>query len=189
MFNNKDQDLCNDDNDPQLVQGCADGDLVSQKKLYEQFSKKMMGVCLRYADNYEDAQDILQEGFIKIFKNIHSFKGTGSLEGWIRRIITNTALAVYRTSNPLRLSKGIEELELIPASDSNIIGSISVKDLLNIIRKLPAGYRIVFNLYAIEGYSHKEIASQLNITESTSKSQYSRARSHLQKIIQSEEAS
>ena len=179
----------NSDNDLQLVKGCIDGDLVSQKILYERFSKKMMGVCLRYADNYEDAQDILQEGLIKVFKNMHSFKGSGSLEGWIRKIITNTALAVYRKSNPLRLSKGMEELELIPASDGNIIGSISANELLNIIRKLPSGYRIVFNLYAIEGYSHKEIAEQLDITESTSKSQYSRARSLLKKIIQSEEGS
>ena len=176
------------DNDLQLVKGCIDGDLVSQKKLYERFSKKMMGVCLRYADNYEDAQDILQEGLIKVFKNIHGFKGSGSLEGWIRKIIINTALAAYRTSNPLRLSKGMEELEVIPGLDGDIIGSISANDLLNVIRKLPSGYRIVFNLFAIEGYSHKEIAVQLNITESTSKSQYSRARKFLQKIIQSEEA-
>ncbi len=189
MFDTKDQDLKNSDNDPQLVKGCIDGDPVSQKKLYERFSKKMMGVCLRYADNYEDAQDILQEGLIKVFKNIDSFKGSGSLEGWIRRIVVNTALATYRTSNPLRLSKGSEELEYIPAADDDILGSISVKDLLNIIRKLPSGYRVVFNLYAIEGYSHKEIAEQLDITESTSKSQYSRARSLLQKIIQSEEVS
>ena len=135
MFNNKDQELCNSDNDPQLVQGCADGDPVSQKKLYEQFSKKMMGVCLRYADNYEDAQDILQEGLIKVFNNIHSFKGSGSLEGWIRRIVINTALSVYRKSNPLRLSKGSEELKLLPASDGDVMGSISANDLLNLIRE------------------------------------------------------
>jgi len=189
VSNSKDLDLVNNNNELQLARRCADGDLVSQRRLYEQFSKKMMGVCLRYADSYEDAQDILQEGLIKVFNKIHSYQGSGSLEGWIRRIVVNTALSVYRKSNPLRLSKGSEELEFMADSSGDIVGAISANDLLQVIGNLPSGYRIVFNLYAIEGYSHKEIAKQLDITESTSKSQYSRARSLLQKMIQSEEAS
>ncbi|MBN4051262.1 sigma-70 family RNA polymerase sigma factor [bacterium AH-315-M05] len=172
--------------DLQLVKGCIKGDVLSQKDLYERYSKKMMGVCLRYADNRQEAEDFLQDGFIKIFNSINNFKGTGSLEGWIRKIMVNTALENYRTANPLRLSRDIQDMHLAIEARDEILESMAAKDLLKLIRDLPSGYRIVFNLYAIEGYSHKEIARQLKITESTSKSQYSRARALLKKVVQTE---
>ena len=174
-------------NDKQFVRGCIANNVVCQKQLYDYYSKKMMGVCLRYSSNYPGAQDILQEGFIKVFKKIHTFSSKGSLEGWIRKIMVNTALENYRKPNALKLSRNIEEIEDLVESGSDIIGSISAKEVLTIIQQLPDGYRHVFNLYAIEGYSHKEIAEKLNITESTSKSQYSRARVILQKTIHTEE--
>ncbi|MFH1321198.1 MAG: sigma-70 family RNA polymerase sigma factor [Bacteroidota bacterium] len=169
-----------------LVKGCVDNNVVSQKRLYDLYSKKMMGVCLRYSGNYDEAQDILQEGFIKVFKKINTFKGSGSLEGWIRKIIVNTALENHRRSNVLRLSTDIQDVEPFLETNENIIESLAAKELLNIIQRLPEGYRVIFNLYAVEGYSHKEIAEQLNISESTSKSQYSRARILLQKMIKTE---
>jgi len=170
----------------QLVQGCIKGDVVSQKLLYDQFAKKMMGVCLRYAKTHYEAEDLLQDGFIKMFRSIEQYKGRGSLEGWIRKIMVNTALESVRKFNPLQKSSDIQDIEPFTGANEEIISSLSANELLEIIHRLPDGYRIVFSLYAIEGYSHKEIAAQLNITESTSKSQFSRARASLQVMVQKE---
>ncbi len=172
--------------DEQLLRGCKEKNLAAQKQLYDRFAKKMMGVCLRYADSPAEAQDSLQDGFIKVFEKINSYQATGSLEGWIKKVMVNTALDNFRKRKHERNNVEIDIIDINHSSYDEAHDNLSAKELLNIIQQLPAGYRTVFNLYAIEGYSHKEISELLGITESTSKSQYSRAKLHLQKKIQLE---
>ena len=169
--------------DEQIVKGCIDKNAIAQKNLYEKFSRKMMGVCLRYCDSTEEAEDVVQNGFISIFENIESFKGTGSLEGWVRKIMVNTALTNIRKNKKLKQNIELDSVEFMLPSNIYQNDSFAAKDLLKIIQTLPVGFKTVFNLYAIEGYSHREIGDMLNISEGTSKSQYSRAKAHLQKII------
>ena len=172
--------------DEQLVYGCVQKDRYAQQNFYQKFSGKMMGVCLRYADSRDEAQDILQESFIKIFDKIQTFSGKGSLEGWVRRIVVNQALDNYRRNKAHKKNLDISDYEYQIETDEKIMDSFAANDLLKVIQKLPLGFKTVFNLYAIEGFSHKEIAQKLGISESTSKSQYSRARSHLQNMLKSE---
>jgi RNA polymerase sigma-70 factor (ECF subfamily) len=141
----------------------------------------MMGVCMRYATNRTDAEDILQMGFVKMFQKMDEFKNTGSFEGWVRRIMVNTAIELYRKN--VRLLNTVELDGVIEVDDVNALNQLAVKDLMHLVQNLPDGYRMVFNLYAIEGYSHKEIAEQLGISEGGSKSQLSRARIYLQEKI------
>ncbi len=169
--------------DEQIVEGCIKKDAIAQKHLYEKFVRKMMGVCLRYADSTEEAEDVVQNGFISVFENISSFRGTGPLEGWIRRIMVNTALTNIRKNKKLKQNIELESVEFMLPSTNQLNESFEAQDLLKIIQTLPTGFKTVFNLYAIEGYSHKEIAEMLNISEGTSKSQYSRARKRLVEII------
>lgn len=169
--------------DEQIVFGCVEKNPLAQKHLYEKFSRKMMGVCLRYCDSTEEAEDVVQNGFISVFENIESFRGTGSLEGWVRKIMVNTALTNIRKNKKLKQNVELDSVEYMLPSSNHLNDSFAAKDLLKIIQTLPTGFRTVFNLYAIEGYSHKEIGEMLNISEGTSKSQYSRAKAHLQKII------
>lgn len=169
--------------DEQIVKGCLENNEQIQRELFERFKNKMMGVCLRYTDDADEAQDILQNGFIKVFENIHTFKGTGVLEGWIRKIMVNTALNNYRKKKHERNHLDVDSVDYLLEANTYEFETLAAKDLLGIINTLPTGFRTVFNLYAIEGYSHKEIAAQLGISEGTSKSQYSRAKAHLQKII------
>lgn len=169
--------------DEQIVQGCIQKNAIAQKHLYEKFARKMMGVCLRYADNHEEAEDVLQNGFVSVFQNIESFRGTGSLEGWVRKIMVNTALTNIRKNKKLKQNIELESVEFMLPSTNHINESFAAKDLLKIIQTLPTGFKTVFNLYAIEGYSHKEIGDMLGISEGTSKSQYSRAKAYLQKLI------
>lgn len=169
--------------DEQIVQGCIQKNAIAQKHLYEKFARKMMGVCLRYADNHEEAEDVLQNGFVSVFQNIESFKGTGSLEGWVRKIMVNTALTNIRKNKKLKQNIELESVEFMLPSTNHIHENFAAKDLLKIIQTLPTGFKTVFNLYAIEGYSHKEIGDMLGISEGTSKSQYSRAKAYLQKLI------
>ncbi len=163
-----------------IIEKCKKNDRKAQEVLYKFYASKMFGVCLRYYSNVEVAQDILQDGFIKVFQNIGSYRNEGSIEGWIRRIMVNTALEYHR-KNKEYLEVEVEGIGQNQASYSHIPADYQL--LLNIVSTLPNQYRIVFNLYAIEGYSHKEIAEQLNITESTSKSNYSRARVILKEKI------
>ena len=167
-----------------LVNGCIKKNRKYQELLYRKYAGKMYAVCLNYARDREIAQDILQEGYIKVFKKIKDFKQNGSLEGWIRRIIINTAIDYYRKASRYNelLDKELkrEESEF---SENSIIENINADEILNYLKKLPEGARMVFNLYAVEGYSHKEIAEKLNISEGTSKSQFSRARSLLQQWL------
>ncbi len=168
--------------DHDIIEGCILGNPRMQKMLYEKYSPKMYGVCLRYAGNEEDAKDILQDGFIKIFKNIETFKSTGAFEGWIRRIIVNTAIEHFRKNHKVHeLSDSAEEK--IEDNQPSLFNQLEAKELHKTIRLLPSGYRSVFNLYAVEGYTHKEIADMLHISEGTSKSQYSRAKIWLQEKI------
>ena len=171
-----------------LIKGCLEGDRRAQEYLYQRFSPKMYGVCLRYAGKAEDAQDILQDGFVKIFKNLHMYRGEGSFEGWIRRIFVNTAIEHYRRQvNLYPVTENHENL--LEAKELSAFDSLSVKDLMKIIQQLSPGYRTVFNLYVIEGYSHKEIAEMVGISEGTSKSQLARAKAALQNIIKTKRTS
>lgn len=170
--------------DEEMLEGCKANQEIAQKYLFDRYSRVMTGVCMRYADRYEEAQDIVQDGFIKVFKKIETFSGSGSLEGWIRRIMVNTALDYLRKIKHERFNLSIDDIEYSLKEKQIIESSMQAEDLLNIVRTLPLGYRTVFNMYAVEGYSHREIAEKLEISENTSKSQYSRARSLLQKKLE-----
>ncbi len=165
-----------------LIKGCLKEDRECQKELYQRFSGKMMAVCLRYAGNRMEAEDILQEGFIKVFDHIGKFKREGSLEGWIRRIMVNTSINKIR-SNKVRFEELGNESDEFLHHDKNIIDKMSEKDILNLVSQMPSGYRYVFNMYAIEGLSHKEIAANLGIEEASSRSQYAKAKKYLQQQL------
>ena len=169
-----------------LIDGCKRGEPKSQKSLYDAYAGKMMAVCMRYCGNDRDtAMDLLQDGFIKVFTYIGSYDGRGSLEGWIRRIVINVALDYVRTSDLLKNAESIEAINetSVENIDSSTIDKLSAEELTEIIGELPSGFRTVFNLFAIEGYSHKEIAEMLNITESTSRSPLINAKQLLQKRL------
>jgi RNA polymerase sigma factor (sigma-70 family) len=168
--------------DSDLIKGCLENDRRMQQELYNRFAPKMYGVCLRYAGNADDAQDILQDGFVKIFRKLDSFRSEGSFEGWIRRIFVNTAIEHFRRKNYLQPVTEKEENQIESKTISALDG-LSEKDILKLVQQLSPGYRTVFNLYVVEGFSHKEIASMLEITEGTSKSQLSRAKVILQDMI------
>lgn len=167
-----------------LIKECASGNVLAQKAFYEKFAGKMMGVCLRYARNSDEAEDVLQDAFIKIFNKIPEYVKKGSLEGWVRRIVVNTALDSYRKNKKHQKDIEAGSVDYLLEQKSFIVEELNAQDLLIIINNLPDGYRMVFNLFAIEGYSHKEIAERLGITESTSKSQYSRAKKVLRDILE-----
>ena len=166
-----------------LVKECSKGNAKAQRLLFDKFSKKMLGVCLRYSSNLEEAEDVLQNGFVSVFENIQTYKGTGAFEGWVRKIIVNAALTNIRKNKKFKQNIALEKVDFMLPSLTHTGEEFAAKDLLKIIQTLPPGFRTVFNLYAIEGYSHKEIGKKLNISEGTSKSQYSRAKAYLQKII------
>ena len=170
-----------DFDEKKIIKQCIAGNHSAQKVLYHHFSKKLYGICLRYAPNPEDAQDILQDGFLKIYSKLETFKHQGSFEGWLRRIISNTAIEHYRKKVDL---KDIEDIESSAAFSIIDDQNLEVQDILEIIQQMPNGYRMVFNMYGIEGYSHAEIAAKLNISEGTSKSQLARARAHIQKKLE-----
>lgn len=170
-------------NEHQLITGCKKGERNAQRELYDTFSRKMMGVCLRYVNDRETARDILQEGFVKVFTNMVSYEGKGSFEGWMRKIFVNCSLEYLRKSDVLRESADLDSTAELIEPDASAISQMSSKELMALIGELPDGFRTVFNLFGIEGYSHKEIAEMLDITESTSRSQYTRARQLLQKKI------
>ena len=170
--------------DEEMLKGCKAHKEHAQKFLFERYSRIMTGVCMRYADSYEEAQDIVQDAFIKVFKKIGTFSGKGSLEGWIRRIMVNTSLDYLRSIKNERFNVDVEEVHYKLKDDQHVVESLQAEDLMKIVQTLPTGYRTVFNMYAIEGYSHREIADSLDISENTSKSQYSRARTLLQKKLE-----
>jgi len=162
-----------------LIKKCLDGSSIAQMEMFDHFSGKMYYVCLRYACDQVEAQDMLQEGFIRLFTNLDSFKGKGSFEGWARRIFVHTAIKYYHR---VRKHNGNLTIDHAYAHEisATALGELGEEELLNLVRRLPDGYRVVFNMYAIEGFSHKEIADKLGIKESTSRSQLVKARNMLQ---------
>jgi RNA polymerase sigma-70 factor (ECF subfamily) len=165
-----------------LVSACIKGDRAKQKELYDRFASRMLVVCLRYCKNREDAEDVLQEAFVKVFNKLDTFRRESSLGYWIKRIVVNTALNYHRKAVYLYPHFDVDEMHNL-SSEANDLSNYHYKELLNVLQTLPRGCRIIFNLYAIEGYKHKEIAEMLNISEGTSKSQYARARTLIQQMI------
>lgn len=167
-----------------IIKGCLAGDRRDQELLYRRHASKLYAVCLQYSGNAEEARDILQDGFIKIFENLDYYKHEGSFEGWMRRIVVNTALEKFRSRHNLYRVDDIDQIDEPDAEpDNQDYAGLEANDLLGIIMELPPKYRIVFNLYAIEGYSHKEISKMVQISEGTSKSNLSRARAILQRRV------
>lgn len=169
----------------QLIELCVKGESYAQKKLYDMYAARMYAVCIRYAKNRESAKDILQDGFVTLFEKIETYKGEGSFEGWMRRIFVNTALMSLRKNDVLKHSEQIEEIPTgeISRANVNIIETIDMKIILDLISQMPVGFRTVFNLNVIEGYSHQEIAQALGITEGASRSQLSRGKIWLQERL------
>src|SRR5688500_10671294 len=164
-----------------LIKGCLRREKNAQQQLFDLYSAKMYGLCYRYVRHAMEAEDILVTAFTKVFDRIGQFKGEGSFEGWIRRIMVNEALTYLRKSRAMYLETDLEQADREPDYDK-LSDHLEAEDLMKMIQELPAGYRLVFNMYAIDGYSHKEIAEQLGISENTAKSQLSRARVYLQKL-------
>ena len=171
----------------ELIQACKKGNRKAQKQVYERFAAKMFGVCRRYIRNEADVEDTLLNGFFKVFSKIDKFEGKGSFEGWIRRIMVNESLMFLRKKNrSMHLYVEVEEQYDLQTEDT-ADRKLAEGDILCLLDDLPTGYRTVFNLYAIEGYSHKEIAEQLGVSVNTSKSQLLKARKMLQKLLQQSE--
>lgn len=165
-----------------FIQACARKEMWAQKRLYEEYYPAMMGVCLRFSNNEDDALDILHEGFIKVFKHIGKYQAGTSLSAWIRRIMVNTAIDFYR-KNIRRRTDDIEQAYTLHTEDADAISQCSEQEIMAAIQELSPAYRTVFNLYIIEGYSHREIADALEITESTSRSNLVKARVKLQELL------
>ena len=169
--------------DFQLIESCIKGDRAAQKVLYDRLAPRMFPVCIRYVGDREQAEDILQEGFITLFTRLDTYKGDGSFEGWARKIFVTTALMELRRKDALKMSDDLETVRGMKTETVTQLQSIGYKDLMKLITQLPPGFRTVFNMYAIEGYSHKEIGEILGISETTSRTQLSRARLWLQNRI------
>lgn len=171
----------------QLAAACQEGDTRAQKQLFDALSPKMMALCLRYMGSREEAEDVLQEGFITLFTKIDSYQGAGSFEGWARRIFVNTALMHLRRTDALGLSDDIEQAHGLFTQEATPVQNMGYRDLMRMISTLPADARTVFNMYVVEGYSHKEIAKELGCTEATSRSKLQRARIRLQEMMKQEQ--
>lgn len=168
--------------DIDILTGCIEGNRIAQQQLYETFSPTMFGICLRYSKDYHSAEDLLQDGFIKVYNNVDRYKGSGNFEGWMKRIFINTAIEAYR-KNLKKVTSPLQEETFNHAIEEDVLDKLAADDLLKIIQLLPKGYRTVFNLYCIEGYSHKEISEMLGISEGTSKSQLARAKGNIKGLL------
>jgi len=166
-----------------LILGCMHNDPAAQRELYNRYSPKMLSVCYRFAQSREDAEDMLQEGFIKVFTQMHTFENKGAFEGWIRRIIVHTCINFLKKYKKFSENVDIAYAGTLHVKEETMPSLMQAKQIVECIRLLPIGYRTVLNLYAIEGYSHKEIATMLDIEESTSRSQYTRSRNMLETIL------
>ena len=167
----------------QMLAGSIKNNAAAQEALYNRFSPRMLGVCYRFAKNREDAEDMLQDGFIKVFTQLHQYRNEGALEGWIRRIIVHTCINILKKNKKFADSVDIIHANSVHIKEDMIPSIMQAKQVVECIRILPLGYRTVLNLYAIEGYSHKEIAKMLEIEESTSRSQYTRAKAMLEDVL------
>jgi RNA polymerase sigma factor (sigma-70 family) len=166
-----------------LLQACLKNQPAAQQELYSKYSPKMLAVCYRFARNREDAEDMLQEGFIRVFTQIHQFQSKGSFEGWIRRIIVHTCINHLKKHKKFNDSVDITQAHTLQVREDSVPSIIQAKQVIECIRMLPIGYRTVLNLFAIDGYNHREIATMLDIEESTSRSQYTRAKAMLEQIL------
>lgn len=167
-----------------LITGCRRGESWARKQIYEKYAPSMMSLCVRYVNDKETARDLMQDGFVKIFTKIHTYSGEGAFGGWIRRIFVTTALEYLRSKEVMTMYMSIDNVShQMEAVDHTVMEQLSANELMDCIGELPPGYRTVFNMYAIEGYSHKEIAAMLGINESTSRTQFIRARYSLQKSV------
>lgn len=173
--------------DKHLLDSCKRGDREAQKVLYDRLASRMFPVCIRYVGDRMLAEDVLQDGFITLFTKLKDYKGDGSFEGWARRIFVTTALMSLRKKDVLKMSDELDAVRGMKTEMTSQIQNIGYKELMDLVMSLPPGFRTVFNMYAIEGYSHKEIAETLGITETTSRTQFSRARVWLQNKIQERE--
>ena len=170
----------------ELIAKCKKGKRSAQQELYSRYSDKMLGICMRYVGNQFEAEDVLVVAFMKVFEKMDQYSGEGSFEGWIRRIMVNESLMYLRKQKQTKYHEDLETAERESASELSD-SHLEAEDLMKMIQQLPDGYRVVFNLYAIEGFSHKEIAQQLGVTEGTSKSQLSKARNMLKRMIENQE--
>lgn len=166
-----------------ILAGCLNNDPSAQRELYNRYSPKMLSVCYRFANSREDAEDMLQEGFIKVFTQMHTFQNKGAFEGWIRRVIVHTCINFLKKNKKFSNSIDLEQADYLEVKEETMPSVMQARQIIECIRLLPLGYRTVLNLYAMEGYSHKEIADMLDIEESTSRSQYTRAKSMLEAIL------
>ncbi|MFM7357949.1 MAG: RNA polymerase sigma factor [Sediminibacterium sp.] len=166
-----------------LIAGCLENDAAAQRELYNQFSPKMLSICYRFSPNREDAEDMLQEAFIKVFTHIHTFQNKGSFEGWIRRIIVHTCINFLKRNRKFNDHIELTEADMMQVREETLPSLMQAKQVVECIRLLPVGYRTVLILYAIEGYSHREIGEMLEIGESTSRSQYTRSKAMLENIL------
>jgi RNA polymerase sigma factor (sigma-70 family) len=170
--------------DSTLVKECIKGNAKAQRLLFDKFSQKMLGVCMRYTKSQDEAEDALQEGFVKAFSKLKDFSNQGSLEGWIRRIMVNTSLDAIRKNTKFMKDVSIDTVDYQIGNDDFIVEGLNAEDLMKLINSMPEGYKVIFNMFAIEGYSHKEISTTLGISESTSKSQYMRAKGYLRNRLE-----
>ncbi len=167
----------------QLIAGCKSRNRLAQRELYEKYARKMLAVCLRYVNDKETARDLMQDGFVKVFTSIDTYSGIGAFEGWLRKIFVNCALEYLRRGDVLKESTDLDSTAELAQPDSNAISDLSAAELMRLVQSLPKGFRTIFNMFAVEGYSHKEISEMLGINESTSRSQYTRAKQLLQKKV------
>jgi RNA polymerase sigma factor (sigma-70 family) len=170
--------------DEALITKCIEGNRAAQAQLYHFYARRMRGVCVRYAKSDFEAEDIFQEAFIKVFRYLKNYKMQGSFDGWVRRIVVNTAIDHYKANLSNNNHLHLDVFEDYQLNSVVMPADLEVEDMMRVLEKLPDGYKMVFNLYAIEGYSHKEIADMLNISEGTSKSQLSKARKYIQVLFQ-----
>ena len=170
--------------DSTLVKECIKGNAKAQRLLFDKFSQKMLGVCLRYTKSQDEAEDALQEGFVKAFSKLKDFSNQGSLEGWIRRIMVNTSLDAIRKNTKFMKDVSIDTVDYQIGNEDFIVEGLNAEDLMKLINSMPDGYKVIFNMFAIEGYSHQEISTTLGISESTSKSQYMRAKGYLRNRLE-----
>lgn len=173
--------------DLQLIDSCIKGNRASQKVLYDRLASRMYPVCIRYVGDRTVAEDILQDGFVTLFTHLDKYKGEGSFEGWARKIFVTTALMYLRKKDALKMSEDLEVIRGMKTDTASQIQEIGYNELMELVTSLPPGFRTVFNMYAVEGYSHKEIADMLGISETTSRTQFSRARAWLQNRIRQRE--
>jgi RNA polymerase sigma factor (sigma-70 family) len=166
-----------------MISESVSGNQKMQQLLYQKYAPAMYNICLRYTKNATEAEDILQDGFIKVFRNLHNFRGNGCFEGWLKKIISHTAISYFRSASRKIYSRQTDLNYFIEDNEYSVLDRLAEKDIVNTVTKLPTGYRTIFILYVIEGYSHKEIAGILGCSEGNCKSQLNRSRMHLQKML------